>query len=124
MIHDHALDPLGLDAILCLGPEEWDPSWGGSVVYTSSADSDSVSNTEALPNGKQAADGTAGETNGTNEVSGEESEEDGELMRAQVTRNTLTLVLRDKGTLRYVERVNCRAEGARVDIEALYRVQM
>jgi Rps23 Pro-64 3,4-dihydroxylase Tpa1-like proline 4-hydroxylase len=102
IIHDQALDPVGLDVVLSLGngtKEPWDKKHGGRLAYTAAADDDSSTS--------MASD--AGAT----------------LFEAWPEFNTLTIVLRDEGVLKSVGWVKqgVAGLGGRVDAEAVYLLE-
>ncbi|KAI8319152.1 hypothetical protein GQ54DRAFT_299567 [Martensiomyces pterosporus] len=94
LIHDQALEPNGLDAILSLLPkrkdksgegDNWNESWGGATHYIADKD---------------------------------------ELLRIYPEINSLSLVLRDEGTLRFVKYLNHMAEDMRQEISMVYTEEM
>ncbi|KAJ2777226.1 putative component of NuA3 histone acetyltransferase complex [Coemansia javaensis] len=87
LVNDQALDPDGLDAVLCMAAPgaQWGESWGGATHYIADQD---------------------------------------ELLRISPEPNSLSLVLRDEGTLRFVKYVNHMAQAARQDISMVFVEQL
>ncbi|KAJ2784545.1 putative component of NuA3 histone acetyltransferase complex [Coemansia interrupta] len=91
LIHDQAIEPAGLDAVLSIQNEdpeggdasssEWDETWGGAIHYIADKD---------------------------------------ELLRVSPEKNSLSLVLRDEGTLRFVKYLNHMAPRERQDISMVF----
>ena len=69
-------------------------------------------------NADQGQSGSSGE--GENEGESEEGEDDGTLLTAQPAFNTVLIVLRDPGVLRFVKYVSANASGSRFDLCAEY----
>jgi hypothetical protein len=53
---------------------------------------------------------------------GEHEEEDGDLLNVEASNNTLNLVMRDSGTLRFVKYLSARAPGSRWDVAVEYKI--
>ncbi|KAG8470349.1 hypothetical protein KFE25_008770 [Diacronema lutheri] len=70
--------------------------------------------------GSSAPEAAAGASAG--EDARGETEEGAELLNVEASTNTLNLVLRDSGTLRFVKYVSARAPGSRWDVAVEYRL--
>ncbi|KAI9472834.1 putative component of NuA3 histone acetyltransferase complex [Coemansia sp. RSA 989] len=81
LIHDQALEPLGLDVVLSLAPGKWDDGWGGTMHYIADKD---------------------------------------ELLQISPKANSLSLVMRDEGTLRFVKYLNHTAEASRQEVSMVF----
>ncbi|KAJ2847739.1 putative component of NuA3 histone acetyltransferase complex [Coemansia brasiliensis] len=81
LVHDQALEPLGLDVVLSLAPDKWDDSWGGTMHYIADKD---------------------------------------ELLQISPKANSLSLVMRDEGTLRFVKYLNHTSEGSRQEVSMVF----
>jgi len=81
LIHDHSLEPSGVDVVLsCLGTA-WEPAWGGQMVYM---------------------------------------DQDEELLSVFPSGNSLLVVFRDEGTMRFVKYVNHYAESSVPQVSFVY----
>ncbi|KAJ1616860.1 Oxoglutarate and iron-dependent oxygenase degradation C-term-domain-containing protein [Pavlovales sp. CCMP2436] len=71
---------------------------------------------EGLQAGERAGEGIEAAT------AAEEEEEEGDLLNVEASNNTLNLVMRDSGTLRFVKYLSARAPGSRWDVALEYHV--
>ena len=104
------------------GPDIQDPSEfdspGGEEVYMAANEDDSASLT-SQPNGSKSKPKSdpAVYKSSKNADNDEEEENDGILLSNPPSWNTLSIVLRDKGTLRFVKYVSRNAPGDRWDVK-------
>lgn len=86
--------------------------YGGEEVYMAADDDDTAAHSKALPSvGKKAAHDPAVYQ------SGGDDDDDGILFSSAPAWNTFSVVLRDKGTMRFVKYVSRAAKGDRWDIK-------
>ncbi|RMZ77853.1 hypothetical protein DV737_g4133, partial [Chaetothyriales sp. CBS 132003] len=95
-----------------LGVESQAPEYGGEEVYMAGDDDDDESvHSTSLPQVGRKADPAVYKATG-------DDDDDGILFTNAPSWNTFSLVLRDKGTLRFVKYVSQAAQGDRWDIKA------
>lgn len=100
-----------------LGAEEEEPDPETTAVYSARAAEEGPAPGAAGGSVRGAGDEGAGGADGPGP-----GEEEGDLLNVEASTNTLNLVLRDCGTLRFVKYVGARAPGSRWDVAVEYKL--